>query len=101
MQATVTILENNFEVEYDFTITAHGSNGTAPSLTYPGDPPEPAEFDIEIIEIRVPNQAADVQLDIPMWLKDLLTTYLLDRDDINEVVQQADRDRANDHDYDF
>lgn len=95
MKSTVTILENNLEVEWDFTITAHGNGGCAPSLSYPGDPPEPAEFDIEILGLEFPKQHADVHLDIPQWLNDLLATHLYERDDVNAIVQQADQD----HDY--
>lgn len=101
METTATILGIDMEVEWDYTITTHGNGGTAPSLTYPGDPPEPAEFDIEILGLKFPKQAADVHLDLPDWLKDALTTHLLERDDINAIVQQADQDRAYDHDYDY
>lgn len=94
MKAFVTILDNEFEVEWDFTITASGSSGCAPSLNYPGDPPDPCEFDIEIVELRFPKQDADVHLDIPNWLNDMLTTHLLERDDINQVVQEADSERG-------
>lgn len=100
MIATVTILETNFEVEYDFEITSHGSLGCAPSLSYPGDPPEPCEFDITILGIEVPKQAADVILDLPKWLSDLIATHLYERDDINEIVQQADQDRGDYDPYD-
>ena len=100
MNAIVTILETNFDVEYVYDITAHGSSGTAPSLTYPGDPEEPAEFDIEVLGITL-SAKPDAELECPVWLKDLLTEHLYERADINDVVQQADRDRASDHDYDY
>lgn len=99
MKTIVTILETNFEVEWDFDITAHGNGGVAPSLSYPGDPPEPAEFDISILGIAVPNQHADVTLELPTWLSDLIATSLYERDDINEIVQRADQDRGSDDDY--
>lgn len=99
--ATVTILETNFDVEYEFDITTHGNGGTAPSMTYPGDPPEPAEFDIEVLSISLPSAVADVTLEMPIWLKDLITAHLYERADVNDVVQQADQDRASDHDYDY
>lgn len=92
MKTTVTILETNFEVEWDFNITAHGNLGCAPSLSYPGDPPEPAEFDITIFGIAVPNQHADVMLELPTWLSDLIATHLYERNDINAIVQEADQD---------
>lgn len=102
MKAAVTILEQNMEVEYDFHITAHGSSGAGPSFGGPGEPPEPAEFDIEILGLSFPKQAADVELEVPQWLKDMLQTYLYEREDINEIVQMADRnDGGSDHDYDY
>lgn len=93
MKATVNILESNFEVEYDFNITAHGSPESW--TAYGGDPAEPAEFDIEILGITFPKQDAD--LDLPNWLKDLLATHLLERDDINEIVQKADQEHSSDY----
>lgn len=101
MKATVTILETNFEVEWDFEITAHGNSGCAPSLSYPGDPPEPCEFDITILSIAIPNQAADATLELPTWLSDLIATHLYERDDINAIVQQADQDSDYDCDPDY
>jgi len=93
MKALVTILETNFEVEWDFNITAHGSPESW--SIYGGDPAEPAEFEIEIISLRNPNDAADVYLDIPKWLNELLATDLSERDDINEIVQRADQYRGS------
>ena len=94
MKATVTLLDSvNLEVEYDFKITAHGC-GESWSV-YGGDPAEAAEFDIEILGIEFPKQHADVHLDMPDWLRDLLTTHLLERDDINAIVQQADYERGS------
>ncbi len=92
-KAAVTILETNFDVEYDFKITAHGSPASYSS--YGGDPAEPAEFEIEIIELRTPRQHADVHFEIPAWLDDLLCTHLSERDDVNNVVQQADHERGS------
>lgn len=77
----ITMLETNFEVEYDFKITAHGSGGTAPSLEYPSDPPEPAEFDIEILSLALAGKP-ERELDIPEWLRDMLIEELLQRDDV-------------------
>lgn len=92
MEATVTILETNFEVEFDFDITAHGcsSNGW-------DEPGWPAEFDIEVLSIAVPKQPSDVTLDMPSWLKGLIATHLCERDDINDMVQRADQERGSDY----
>ena len=98
---TVTILETNFEVDYDFTITASGSPETGPSYSSGGEPAEPAEFDIEVIGLRLPKQHADVHLDIPPWLNDMLCTHLAERDDVNDLVQRADQERGYDDDQIF
>lgn len=92
MKATVTILEANFEVEWDYDITAHGSGGCAPSLSYPGDPPEPCEFDITILGIEGQKKHGDEPLELPAWLSDLIATHLYERDDINVIVQTADQE---------
>lgn len=100
MITTITILENNLEVEWNYDITAHGNNGCAPSLSYPGDPPEPCEFDIEILGVEFPKQAADITLELPLWLKQIIASHLYERDDINEIVQQADQDCGDYDPYD-
>lgn len=94
MKADITILETNFEVEYDFDITAHGCSSTGWD-----EPGWGAERDIEVLGIADPKQPSDVTLELPKWLKDLIETHLCERDDINTVVQQADQDGASD-DYD-
>jgi hypothetical protein len=94
MKATVTILETNFDVEYDFDITASGCGESWSA--YGGDPAEPAEFDLTILSIAVPNQHADVTLELPTWLHDLIANHLYERDDINEIVQRADQERGMD-----
>lgn len=94
MMASVTILEQNFDVEYDFDIITHGNNGVAPSLSYAGDPPEAAEFDLEVISITKPKEIEP--LEFPNWLKDLILNHLYERDDINQIVQEVDQDRGYD-----
>lgn len=94
MFITVTILEENFDVEYDFDITSHGSPGVSPSLNYPGDPPEAPEFDLEILAIYKPKNKEP--LEIPSWLKDLLLEYLYNSDLVLEAVYEATQDRHGD-----
>lgn len=95
MKTDIVLLETNFVVEWDFDITTHGNGGTAPSLSYPGDPPEPCEFDIEVLALYKEHDPKEIEF--PNWLKDLVTAYLYERDDVNQHVQQADQD----HDYDY
>lgn len=98
MKATVTLLETNLEVEYDFNITTGGcsSNGW-------DEPGWAAEFDIEVLGISFSGKsshpsAPDIELQLPKWLSDLLATHLSAREDINTIVQQADQDRGSDYD---
>lgn len=96
MQTIVTILEINFIVEWEFTITQHGFAGSGPSFSSPGEPPEPVEFDIEVValyELRSKNS-----LDIPLWLKDLLAEHLYERDDVYSIVNEADQDGGEQED---
>lgn len=98
MKVDVTILDTNLEVEYDYKITASGSPESWSA--YGGDPAEAAEFEIEVLGIAFPKQAADApELELPTWLKDILTTHLYNRDDVNEIVQRADQERGS-HDLD-
>jgi hypothetical protein len=92
MKARVTILDVEFDVEYEIKITAHGSPETGPSYSSGGEPAEPAEFDVEIIELRTPGQHADVHFDLPQWLEDMLVTHLCERDDVNDAAQEMDSD---------
>jgi hypothetical protein len=93
MKADILICGNDLEVEYDFTITASGAPESWSA--YGGDPAEPAEFDIEVLSVSFPKQAADVTLEIPAWLNDLIVTHLCEREDICTIVQQADQERGN------
>ena len=95
--AAVDIAGLEMLVEYDFDITLSGNSGAAASLSYAGDPPEPAEFNIDVLGLKFVNQAADVpDPEMPGWLKDVLTTHLSERDDVNDVVQSADQERGYD-----
>jgi len=101
MEADVEIAGHDLIVEYVFKITSHGYPATGPSYASGGEPAGGAEFDITVLGLRFPKQHADVpELEMPTWLKDILTTHLLDRDDINDIVQRADYERdSGDPDY--
>jgi len=96
MLSDIVLFETNFAVEWDYDITAHGNGGTAPSMNYPGDPPEACEYTIEVLALYKEHDKKE--LEFPAWLKDLITEHLYQRDDINDLVQQADQDRAYDGD---
>lgn len=97
MEAEVEIAGHDLIVEYVFSITAHGCPATGPSYSSGGEPAEAAEFELTVLGLRFPKQHADVPaLEIPAWLKDILTTHLAERDDINEIVQRDDYERGSD-----
>ena len=98
-KASVEIAGFELIVEYVFTITCHGSPEAGPSYSSGGEPAEAAEFEIEVLGLSFPKQAADLPaLEMPPWLRDLLNTHLYERDDINDVVQRADYEREDYHD---
>jgi hypothetical protein len=97
MKANIVILENNFEVEFDFEITASGSPEIGPSFSSGGEPAEPAEFAIEILSLCL-LKSPELILEVSDWLKDLLVKHLEQNEDVNAAVQDADRDRGSDFD---
>lgn len=93
MEASVDICGQELIVGYEFKITSRGYSGCGPSFSSPGEPPEPCEFEITVHGARFPKQHADMpNPELPEWLKDVLVTHLMDRDDINDIVQRADND---------
>ena len=91
MDHSIVIAGFDYNVSYDFKITAHGNHGVAPSLSYPGDPPEPPEFEIEVIDLRVDTQEGlGPSLELPAWLKSQLETYLSENGDVFQAVCEAD-----------
>lgn len=93
MEATVEIAGHELIVDYEFKITSRGCPATGPSYSSGGEPAEAAEFEITVLGARFPKQHADVpELEIPKWLEDILVWHLMERDDVNEIVQQADYD---------
>ena len=88
MKATVDILGESFDVEYDFIIWAHGRPETGPTWDGGGEPAEAAEFEIKVFGISKANSPYDIML--PGWLESLIAEHLENRDDINEIVQRAD-----------
>lgn len=59
METTIQLPdEEDVDVYIEFEVTHWGSSGCGPSLTYPGDPPEPAEFNI--VKIKRLDTDADI-----------------------------------------
>jgi hypothetical protein len=51
VQIPIIFMGEDFIAEVDYTVTSRGHPGTLPSLSYPGDPPEGPEYDVNTIEI--------------------------------------------------
>jgi hypothetical protein len=98
MKTEIDICGQTLLVEYEFKITSRGHKGTRPSFDDPGSPPEAAEFEIDVHGVHFP---ADVELELPRWLKDVLITHLMESDDVNRIVQDADRDPFYGRDPDY
>ena len=100
--AIIEICGAEFIAEFEFEITAHGSPGVGPSLNYPGDPPEAAEFEITVHSLRVNAQPeGSPDLELPAWLKAIIEEHLQERDDVCAIVQEADRDPYYGRDPDY
>ena len=90
MEAEVEIAGHELIVEWDFKITSHSYPATGPSYASGGEPGGGPEFDLTVLSIRLHNQHADVQLDMPQWLRDIICTHLAERDDIYDIVCRAE-----------
>ena len=101
METDVVIGGQSLIVEFEIKITAHGHPATGPTYSSGGEPAEAAEFEVAVYGARFPKQHADVpELELPQWLKDLLETHLMERDDINDIAQRMDyEDSGPDPDY--
>lgn len=90
METTIQLPdEEDVDVYIEFEITSWGSPGCGPSLTYPGDPPEPPEFDIIKVE-RLDNNEDITDEVMNMSDADLQKVYEL----VFQRVCEIDEDRA-------
>ncbi len=100
MEANVDIAGEELIVEYVFKITSHSYPATGPSYSSGGEPGGPCEFEIEVLGARFPKQHTDVpDPELPEWLKGVIATHLMERDDINEIVQRAEYEDGSDPDW--
>jgi hypothetical protein len=91
------LLNTDFAAEIDFRITTRATNGTPQSFNYPGDPGEPAEFEIVKIELKEDNPRIHNPpiLELPEWLD----TLICESDLVHEAIQEFDwKDRLGDYD---
>jgi len=64
-----SILSTDLAAQVEFRITTPSHPGTPPSLSYPGDPPEGCEFEVDSITLHhdLPGKLSD-PIDLPPWL---------------------------------
>lgn len=89
-KVNITILETNFEVEFDFKITAPSYGGSGPSFLSPGEPPKPCEYEIEVLTLY--RAGYSEPLDLPAWLKEVLEEELQQNDAVYEIVAESEHD---------
>jgi hypothetical protein len=97
IQVCFNFLKTDFVATIEFYIQNHASTGTAPSLTYPGDPGEPAEFVIEKIELRDDGKDNPPVLELPEWLDILIG----ESDLVNDAIQEFDWESRHDYDGEY
>lgn len=90
IETTVTIDDKEVDVLVDYTVTSSGSPGCGPSLTYPGDPPEPPEFEINSITFESEGIEGKIE-----WEK----LSQADQGRIDEAVYEAIYEHDNEPDY--
>lgn len=95
MKFDIVLLETNFTVEYDFTITAHSFSGSGPSFNSPGEPPEPAEFDLEVLALY--KEGNKEELEMAPWFRELILDYLYNSDAVYAAVHDAEYDSQQDY----
>lgn len=58
----LTLDDNDVECCVDYTVTSSGNSGTAASLSYPGDPPEPPEWELNSITYTIGPETKELEL---------------------------------------
>lgn len=92
IETTVTLAGEELDVCIDYTVTFAGSPGSGPSLSHPGDPPEPPEFEINSISFEREGVTGEIE-----WEQ----LSKADQERIDEAIYEAIYDRQyNDYDYD-
>ena len=88
MEADIEIAGHDLTVEYEIKITSHSYPATGPSYYSGGEPGGGPEFELTVLGLRVHEGAPE--LEMPVWLRALITTHLAERDDIYDAVCQAE-----------
>jgi hypothetical protein len=86
MKHDVEIAGQLVTVEYSYNVTSAAYPGRAADLNQPGEPPEAMEFEVTIDGLTLCGE--DKPLEIPDWLREILTEDLQQSDAVYEAVRE-------------
>lgn len=87
-----SILGVPLEADVDYTVTYRGHPGVAPSLSYPGDPPEPPEWSVDAVRLRrvdPPVSAGSTDLDPDLECPRWLCSAIEDSEEVQMAIYEA------------
>ena len=96
------ILDQDMVATVEYRVTSWGHSGTAPSLSYPGDPPEPPEWEVVSLDLRVDVPAVQdpPALACPDWLRGVIEESEELADKICEQISHDEMEDYDEPDYD-
>jgi len=96
MNHDVEIAGQLVTVEYSYNVTAAAYPGRQADLNQPGEQPEAMEFEVTIDGLTLAGE--NKALEIPDWLREILTDDLLQSDAVYEAIRE-DYESGRDPDY--
>lgn len=87
MNLYFTINDKEYAVEFDYKVTSHGCPAHMGSLSNPGHPAEPMEWEIDGELTLTAGDAPGVGLEIPEWLNKQLIDDIYE--DAEGTIQDA------------
>lgn len=72
-------------VDYSYVITVKPYRGRPPSSSQPGEPPEPAEYEITVNGIRE-DKPVWTWLEMPSWLSRALAAAIIDDAGVYDAI---------------
>lgn len=97
MQIPILFMGEDFVADIDYDVTSYGHGGVAPSLSYPGDPPEPPEWDY--LSIHLCRDLGGGKLGPEFLATGKLFDVLADDEKICERICEAIWESRYDDDY--
>ena len=94
VEVCMTIADVDCIVTVEFKITHASHGGTAPSLSYPGEPPEGPEWEISKITLTrdAPKVEDQIALECPDWLREAIE----ESDRVADAICEFEADRSRD-----